>query len=315
MLLQITINPISQTSIFTTLLPSFIGTATALGVFYLAYWKEIRKEKKKEDVERLNKLKYLLNLVKAVNKQLVQQLNHIKIFEDKIRKDPIEFHLLTFLPLKQYTRLIAALNNEQYFHAYNEFLPDNAGFDSVKQFNSLIGNVDFQFEVLTGLQSILKNSQDNNYEIKMDFKKHTDSLLKEVGELIIQIQTAEMKQSNSSALLNELAKIDNSFYAKSDNSSDVKSYYDDLVKPIHATIQYHLNLKSDYSEKLHVIARYCSEAFRDYDMIIKGNNSLLDDMESLKDRLNESNTKLSKIVTDIEPFIDKSLSKPHNNRK
>jgi hypothetical protein len=293
MFLQVIINPpAAPDSLWKILLPSFIGTATALTVFYLAYWREIKKENAKERRERINKIKYLQNLLHEVDKYLNGQLEHINVFANRIESNLMEFHILTFVPLNQHKRLLEALNNEDYFHAFNEYyLKVNPDFNTVNAFNRLIGNVGYQLEALEELKSVLKNGQTNDYELKIAFKNHVDLIIKEVGDLLILIRALPNRSSNTNALYSELATIDNTFASQLANVSDIKSYFNDLVKPIHASIQYHIGIGSVYLNNLVTISRYCVEAMRDFEMILNGNKAFLTDINNTKESLTVSNKK------------------------
>ena len=94
------------------LLPSFIGAATALLVFFLTSRRDRNKERRKKDDERGDKMSYLRNLLTNVVKLTEHQSQNLEEHIAKVKANDVDFHLMTFVPLTDFVRAIDTLSTK-----------------------------------------------------------------------------------------------------------------------------------------------------------------------------------------------------------
>jgi hypothetical protein len=98
------------------LLPAFIGSATALLVFFLTSRRDRNKERRKKDDERTDKINYLKNLLTNVIKLTTQQKENLHDYIEKVKANNVDFQLMTYVPLTDFVRAIDALSKEDYLY-------------------------------------------------------------------------------------------------------------------------------------------------------------------------------------------------------
>ncbi len=150
-------------------LPICLGFAAwfvARRIFIKETRRDKRKERKQKIRERNDKLFYFSALIENVILAAEQQKDNIKEHIRDIREDNVKFHLMKWITLKDFHRLSEMLNLEVYLLAYtNRFRKDRKS--SVKEFNVIIGSVDYLYETFKMIPNQLKASQEFDYQRKI----------------------------------------------------------------------------------------------------------------------------------------------------
>jgi hypothetical protein len=142
-------------------LPLLLGGLAA----YMAYFifiKETKRDKANEqtrkDEERNDKLIFFSALVESALRTSVQQKNNIKEQIRDIRKNNVEFHLMTQVPLYDLKRITEVLDLEDYLLSYtNHYHKDRKS--SVKEFKNLIACTDFLHDIFKQIIDQLQKGQ------------------------------------------------------------------------------------------------------------------------------------------------------------
>ena len=274
------------------LLPSFIGSATALLVFYLTTRRDKGKEKKKKDEERSDKMSYLKNLLTNVIKLTEQQSNNLQEHIDKVKVNDIDFQLMTFVPLTDFVRAIETLSKEDYFIGFNKFYKDK--FDTTKQFERILSNIDFLHSQFLEVPQILKKSQDFDYERKMQYKENVDKTISLVGNLLFAVRRHMQAPWD---------KVDNIFLGFMEglkNHTDLSYYHHQFVTPINDFfVDYLSDSNNSVSQEILIIAENSRNAKQMYNIIKSSNREVSTDIEQIKDSVVSSMTELKELRSQL----------------
>ena len=188
------------------------------GMAYFIFIEETRRDKRKEkvrkDEERSDKLLFFSALIGKVLKTATSQKEYIREHIEEIKKNDVDFLLMTFLPLYDLKRVTEALNLEEYLLAYvNYYSIDRK--KSVKEFEEIISSIDFLFLIYNGVSAQLEKAQKFDHERKLKFQKLFENAHQLVGSLMLSLR-------NDASLQTELITRFKDF---SDNS---KGKNDDL---------------------------------------------------------------------------------------
>jgi hypothetical protein len=288
------ITPVQPTSFFDKILPSLIGTGTALFLFWLTTIKDKRKTKKdKKEVitDRVEYTKALINTVISTSQQIITLLKKQVLV---IRETPSEFHLLTFVPLTDFTRLINALSNEDFFISFNKYFKDET--DRVKIYNTVVSRVDYLFAELSELKIMQEKASDYDFARKIKY----DEI---VRESVSVFRGLMFKQGlhNLTPELNDLQTI-------------VQGHINSSKRTIkNVNEQYFLQLQEWMINRLEATngqlgpdiepsSKMILDALNIYDRVLQESEAHATNIESIIKPLSEATNKLNDVVTTLNNY-------------
>jgi hypothetical protein len=275
------------------LLPSFIGAATALLVFYLTSRRDRNKERKTKDDERGDKISYLKNLVTNVIKLTKDQSQHLEEHIEKVKANDVDFHLMTFVPLTDVVRAIDTLSKEDYFIAFNRYYKDK--FDTTKKFERILSNIDFLHAEFMEVPEILRKAQQFDYERKLQYKENVDKTISLVGNLLFSVRR------NMRPPFDLLDSLFLEFMEGLKNNADINYYNDKFVVPINDFfVNYLSNSNNSVSPEILTVAENSRNAKQLYNIIKSSNKEVGSDMTQINELVKASLIELKQLQTDIE---------------
>jgi hypothetical protein len=258
------------------LLPSFIGAATALLVFFLTSKRDRNKEQSKKDDERGDKMSYLKNLLTNVVTLTEHQSKNLDEHIEKVKTNDIDFHLMTFIPLTDFIRAIETLSKEDCFIAFNQYYKDK--FDTTKIFEKALSNIDFLHAEFMEVPEILKKAQQFDYERKLQYKDTVDKTISLVGNLLFSVRR------NIRPPFDLLDKLFLEFMEGLKNHSDLNYYHHKFVLPINDLfVDYLSDSNNSVSQEILTIAENSRNANQLYNTIKLSNREVGLDMTQIND--------------------------------
>ena len=274
------------------LLPSLIGSGTALLVFYLTTRRDRSKEQKKRQDEREDRISYLKSLLNSIVQVATLQRDNLANYVRKITDNPVDFHLLTSVPLTDFVRAIEVLNKEDYYSAFNKHYKNkiNAPFT----FNRIISNVDYLHVQFLAVQDMLKKSQQFDYKRKLLYKTIVDRAINTTGNLLIQ------RKESMPPIFKQMDEILFQFMQGLTDPSNLP-YHDKkfVVKMDELLVSYLLSAKETPNELL-VLEADTREAKGLFQTIIKANLLVADD-------INEIYKQVRSVLTELETHVGAGL--------
>ncbi len=274
------------------LLPSFIGAATALLVFFLTSRRDRNKERRKKDDERGDKMSYLKNLLTNVLKLTEHQSQNLEEHIAKVKANDVDFHLMTFVPLTDFVRAIDTLSKEDYFIAFNRFYKDK--FDTTKKFERVLSNIDFLHAEFMEVPEILRKAQQFDYERKLQYKENVDKTISLVGNLLFSVRRSMRPPFD---LLDSLFL---EFMEGLKNHADLNYYNDKFVVPINDFfVNYLSDSSNSVSQEILTIAENSRNAKQLYNIIKSSNKEVGSDMTQINELVKSSLTELKELQKEI----------------
>ena len=123
-------------------LGALIGAGAALLVFYLGLRSERRKQRRKDEKEKREKIHYFASLIKSTIERSNDQIDGIEKFCGEIDQSPISLPLIPIVPIQDIKRLSNTISKEEYYHAYLDELGGDT-LDNVESFRKIASSVDF----------------------------------------------------------------------------------------------------------------------------------------------------------------------------
>lgn len=275
------------------LLPSLIGSGTALLVFYLTTKRDKNKEAKKKSDERTDKVIYLKSLLDSLLTVAKQQSDNLNSHVLKVRNNSVDFQFMSFVPLTDFIRAIETLSKEEYYSAFNKFYKEK--IDSAKTYNSILSNIDYLHAQFVEVPEMLKKSQQFDYERKMQYKELVDRTLNMTGAILFNLR------ENMPTIFQAMDNIHLDFMTGLKDHSDLTYYNSDFViKMNDFLVNYMLTPGQQVPNEIMVLSENTRNAKQLYDIIIKSNLEVADDIESIKKQIDHSlddTNKLRKSLT------------------
>ena len=263
------------------ILPSLIGTGTALFVFYLTTRRDKNKEEKKKDEERGDKVTYLKSLLDNVINVTTQQRTNLNNHIEKIKQNTVDFHLMTFVPLTDFKRATETLSKEDYFTAFNKFYRDK--LDTTKVYNSLLSNIDYLNAQFVEVPEILKRSQQFDYERKLQYKELVDKTINMTGTILLR------ESANMQPIFQQMDKILLDFMTNLKDHSDITYYNNEFsIKMNDLLVSYMLTPGVTTSDEIRLLAENTRNANQLFSIINKSNLMVADDIEEIEKLVNNS---------------------------
>jgi len=291
-ILQCQAQTTASSSFLEKLLPSFVGTATALLVFYLTTIRDKNKEKTKKDEERTDKMSYLKNLLSNVIKLTKQQIENVQEYINKVEENDLDFHLMTLVPLTDYNRAIDTLSKDEYFISFNRFYKEK--FDTTKKYERILSNIDYLNAEFIQITEMLKKSQQFDYERKLQFKETVDKTISLVGNFLLSIR------QNLHPPFHILDQRFLSFMEGLKDHSDIQYYHDEFIIPINDFCVNYLSVPGNPQiPEILLIAENSRNSKQFFQIIKDSNKETGTDLTKIKQSLVKSLDDLKDFQTEI----------------
>jgi len=278
---------------FDKLMPSFIGAATALFVFFLTSRRDRNKERRIKDEELDNKISYLNNLLSNVIKLTKQQSENLQSHVNKVKENDVDFNLMTFVPLTDFVRAIETFSKEDYFIAFNRYYKDK--FDTTKKFGRILSNIDFLHAEFMEVPEILKKSLHFDNERKLQYKENVDKTISLIGNLLYSIR------GHMEPPFEILDTIFLEFMEGLINHADINYYNDKFVLPINDFFVNYLSDSDNYiSQVILSIAENSRNAKQLYNDIKASNREVGSTITQIKELVDSSLEELEQLKTEID---------------
>jgi hypothetical protein len=275
------LNATNSNWIVDKILPSLIGTGTALFVFYLTTRRDKNKEEKKMDEERGDKVTYLKSLLDNIINVTTQQTKNLSEHIEKIKQNTVDFQLMTFVPLTDFKRAIETLSKEEYFTAFNKFYREK--INTTKVYNSLISNIDYLNAQFVEVPEILRKSQQFDYERKLQYKELVDKTINMTGTILLK------ESANMSPFFQQMDKILLDFMTNLKDHSDITYYNNEFsIKMNDFIVSYMLTPGVTASDEIMLLAENTRNANQLFGIINKSNLMVADDIEEIKKLVDSS---------------------------
>jgi hypothetical protein len=263
------------------LLPSLIGAGTALFVFYLTTKRDKKKEQKKKEDDRSDKVIYLKSLLDNIINVTKQQRDNLVEHIEKVRQNSVDFQLMTFVPLTDFTRAIETLSKEDYYSAFNKIYKEK--INSSKTYNSIISNVDYLHAQFVEVPEILRKSQQFDFERKLQYKELVDKTINMTGNILFQLR------QNMPPVFQAMDNILLEFMEGLNNHADITYYNNEFViKMNDFLVNYMLTPGIQVPNEILILAENTRNAKQLYSIIIKSNLEVADDIENINKLVNNS---------------------------
>lgn len=273
--------PTNSNWLLDKLLPSLIGAGTALLVFYLTTKRDKKKEQKKKEDDRADKVIYLKSLLDNIINVTKQQRDNLVSHIEKVRQNSVDFQLMTFVPLTDFTRAIETLSKEDYYSAFNKFYKEK--INSSKTYNSIISNVDYLHAQFVEVPEILRKSQQFDYERKLQYKELVDKTINMTGNILFQLR------QNMPPVFQAMDNILLEFMEGLQNHTDITYYNNEFViKMNDFLVAYMLTPGVQVPNEILILAENTRNAKQLYSIIIKSNLEVADDIENINKLVNHS---------------------------
>jgi hypothetical protein len=262
------------------LLNSVIGAAIGSGATIWALYRTFKQDKKKEEVKRIQfqkeKLKYFQSLLRTITSGLKLQIEHFKSYAIKIKNNPVDLPLLTYVPLNELDRIVNKLNQEDYYHSFLGEFGDNQIV--VDEFRDIISTLNYFDGNLLIIKDSLKKSFDFDYERKISLKNIIDKSMDDAAALLI---NNDIIQSHN-ALWNFINTQMIEFHEKTTDKADLKFYYENFVEPLkNGLIEYAVTIPL-----AHYLIIQLKNATMLYHSIQSHNTNVADDFENWNTTMN-----------------------------
>ncbi|MGZ4072715.1 MAG: hypothetical protein ACXVDZ_04335 [Bacteroidia bacterium] len=237
----------------------------ASGAAYMAYYifvKETKRDKTKEDErkkqDQIDKLFFFSTLVGNAIDSAVQQKDNIKEHIRNVKKDDVNFHIITWISVNDIRRITQELNLEEYLLAYTNYY-DGDRKATVKEFMNIISGIDYLQEVFEQIPNSLELAQKYDDERKTTIASLFAKSYNLLGDLFIYLQ---QNSPSEYAILNEIMK---KFHEnKPDDLSKVEFYNEYFFIPINDFCVKNLKPEEQILEQfkeLAILTRDCKQTF------------------------------------------------------
>lgn len=213
------------TDLFVTTIGAAIGAGATITALYFTFKHDKKKEEKRRIQFQIEKLRYFQILIKNIVKVLTIQIDCLKTFSETINANPLEIPLLNQNPQNDIVRVLTKINQEDYFHAYIGQLNDSP--ESIEEFRKLFALIDYFDASINNITDSLKNTVQFDHERKIKLKKIVEDTMDEAAYFLANPTNAEHVM-----LLEFFNETLENVYKNQTNSSDIKYFHENLVKPL-----------------------------------------------------------------------------------
>ena len=275
-----------------SIIPSFIGSATALVVFYLSTRTDRNVEKRKKNEEQSDKIHYLKSLIKNVLRVTEQQIRYTKEYNSKILEKDTELALMTFLPLTAFVRATDALSKEDYFKAFNIHYKNK--FDTIQTFEGICSNIDFIHANLQEIPNILERLMKSDYEQKVKYQGMIDKIISLLGILLVTVR--RNMRPPFELLEGDYLK----FVEGLKDYTNISYYHEALVIPVNNFfVDYLSNPTNPISDEILSISELSRNTKQLFDVIKKSNQDVKKQFDEIIDALVASSNELAQQNNEI----------------
>jgi hypothetical protein len=131
----------NASSFWENLSGSFLGTITALIIFFLESRREKKKIKNEKRENYRNALIYFKLLLESIVINAHKQINAYEIHAAKIKENPLEFNILQLFITQDVDRILNKFDQERLFQAYLQEFGNHV--DVIKEFKNIISILDY----------------------------------------------------------------------------------------------------------------------------------------------------------------------------
>lgn len=269
-------------------LPSLIGTGSALLIFYLTTKRDRNKEQKDKLEEREDKITYLKSLVDNIIVVTTQQRDHLSKHVRKIRENNVDFQLMTFVPLTDFNRAIEILNKEEYYLSYSKYFKEK--IDTAKTFNALQANIEYLDAQFFEIKEILRKSQQFDHERKEHFKELIDKSMSITGDILLQ------NKDDMPQIFKDIDEILLNFLTGLQDNSDISYYYNEFAIKMNGLLVDHiLTPGTKVSNEIRALSENIRNAIQLFEFIKKSNSAVATDIDDIRNQVEGSLTKITDI--------------------
>lgn len=238
-----------------------LAASVAISLFYFTTRRDLKREKRKLEIEQRNRLRYLTHQIKDVIDAVNLHIENVRHYQKHLRDKPIGEHHIFYAPLSGIERLKKVLSEEHSFTTLTTLISQNEE-KNVEMFSSLTMQVDYVYEALTSIDHMVNNHNDHQIKEQFKFQSVTDNIKQLAQSLTIRIQRDFTGSKEATELLKEFIIMNDRIIAAGD--SEMITYHKHLVNPIFNITQRYLTATFPEVNSLLEIAKWSEEANRIY---------------------------------------------------
>jgi hypothetical protein len=233
-ILEIVNNPPDESSFWVSLSGSFIGTATALLVFFLESRRERNRVRSKKKENYRNGLLYFKLLLKGIVRSVNSQAEAYKDHAEEIINNPFQVIALKISTTHDIDRILNKSDLERLLQSYLQEY--GSGIENIKEFKDIISCLDYLdstiSEILQKQTLYSKTLEDNLLRYK---ELSEENVLKKAVELITYIQQNNSDYENDK-LYNTINNIVADFYKNISKPFTFTKFQTSLIQPLTESI-------------------------------------------------------------------------------
>lgn len=280
-------NPQAKTSWFKDY-GSIIGNIITIALFIIAFYRDKRKESKKEGKTKTEKLRYLASLVNSSLK--TAKSNCLELEETIIFfiNEPLKFHLIKWTVYYDIKRIVDKLNLEDYYIAYITQFDKRK--DNIVIYQRMITSLDTLFEMFNELIKQAERASTHDFERKKIINVLGDEIHILIEKILSLTETLQMPEAFKEELKNPIDK-----WLKEKNKGNIKLFLETLCKPLFEIIStFNFQNNSKVPEEFSSLIEKLRNVVLETDFIKSGN---LEYAESLKKQYIEINKTIESLET------------------
>jgi hypothetical protein len=257
--------------LFKAIFTPFVGTLTALGVFYLTSRRDRRKEEAKKANDSRNRAKYISNLLNDTIKTTQKQTMSLYEFLPKLQTDFTNYHPIPRIVNSNLDRLIRVLGDEISFTSITKVDIGDSIDEKIEVYNKLVSKVDFVDAILTNLMSVAQNKTRQKAIDDLEIQTATDGILVHSNTIMLELQNSESPTDLEQEFVKGFIEIDKAL--RSQTEQGISTFHNYLVLPANAFINRFYSNNFRKIEQLQLLARAIDQSRRLYSQM-KVNNDI-----------------------------------------
>jgi hypothetical protein len=281
-------------------MPLLLGASAAYMAYYI-FIRETKRDKANEQVRKQqdqnDKLTFFSVLFDSALKASIQQKNNIKEQIRNIKKNDVDFHLMTQIPLYDLKRISEELNLEDYLLSYtNHYKNDRVA--SVKEFKNMVAAIDYLYDVFKQIMDQLQRAQMYDHQRKTRYQELFASAYNILGKLMIAFSRHDPQ---SHAQCTQLLTV----FANNHpgNNFDIIFYQNFFFIPFNNFCTNYLEQGGRVTQDILDLAVFTRDGLQTFDEIKSQNNNikndLIGDFKNIYRTLMELRKQSKKLISDF----------------